>query len=145
MAHQSLEVIFNRESLMKVSDLLCEFKANHRKKDNIFRDLLRPAFVDSDSPVIPIEKWREIDSPARLRKKFTFVAVRDRNRFVEDVLSHETAIGHFSTIKVSKSFVIVSVKTSNVDVVTELDQEFARAVDDIYREIVYENDPNGRG
>jgi pterin-4a-carbinolamine dehydratase len=132
----ALSEVMSCETSMKMTQLLTELRQDIPRRSP-FRDLIRPI---ERLPIIAKEEWREIDSPTRLRKKFTFHDVTQRNQFVNEVMAYETGTGHHSTMKLTQSVVVISIKTAHVDAVTELDREYARSVDAIYQDIVYDHE-----
>lgn len=80
--------------------------------------------------------WEVHTDPERFSKKFKF---KTRNRltdFVTVVLDHEDKVQHHGEIRISHNEVDIDVYTHNVNRITELDQEYARSIDFIYRDVL---------
>lgn len=93
-------------------------------------------------PIIAVNKWMKVDG--KLRKKYDFSGVELRNRFVAALLDYEVEVGHNASILVEEDSVTVTVYTKDVDVVTELDKEYAAATDTSYKDVVYSRSDAGR-
>ena len=95
----------------------------------------------SEVPVIPVDKWKKVESPTRLRKTFKFMSQEDRNEFVRELLTYEDDTQHNATITVDEGEVTLDVRTKDVDQITELDKEYAKHADALYRDVVYKPAP----
>jgi len=93
-------------------------------------------------PVIAVNKWKTIDG--KLCKSYDFREVEQRNRFVSALLEHEASVGHHAVISIDELTVSLTVCTKDVDVVTELDKEYAAAADTTYKDVVYSRSDEGR-
>lgn len=91
--------------------------------------------VEGESPIIPANRW--IKSRGTLVKAFQFRLGSQRNNFVKQILDHEEEVGHHSIMQVKENEVIVTLSTRGVDVVTELDKEFAKWLDELFKDTVY--------
>lgn len=96
-------------------------------------------------PVVPMNKWNLLKEPARLSKTFLFRRPKDRSEFIKELLDYEDKVGHNADIRFSESEVTIEVYTKDVDKVTEVDKEYAKYSDEIYKEIVtmFKGDKNG--
>lgn len=88
-------------------------------------------------PIFVNHKWETVGSPKSLYKEFLFQNKETRARFVANVMTYEISIGHFAAMTIVENSVTLTVKTHKIDVVTELDREYARYVDLIFKDIVY--------
>jgi pterin-4a-carbinolamine dehydratase len=90
----------------------------------------------AQAPVVPMSRW-VLEDKKRLRKVYTFDDVKMRNEFARQVLSVEEVSGHASgEIYVVGMTVTVRVWTRETDALTELDREYAKTVDTIYKDVV---------
>ena len=80
--------------------------------------------------------WEIHTDPERFSKKFKFKTRQRLMDFVSEVLKLEDQMYHHGNIKISYDEVIIDVYTHNVNKITELDQEYARSVDFIYRDVL---------
>jgi pterin-4a-carbinolamine dehydratase len=120
---------------MRVSALHEVFIEKARRPMTFGRLPVKP--VENDLAIIPVEKWVKVDSPQRLRKKFKFRSQKMRNEFVKEIFDFELEKNHNATITVDEDFVVIELRTKNIDQITEIDKEFAKFVDELFKDIVY--------
>jgi pterin-4a-carbinolamine dehydratase len=109
-----------------------------------------PTVRPSNGPVVPkqredigvgyvavMSQWQSLDNPKRLVKKYNFMRTDWRTRFVNELMAYEDSVSHYGVLTVTEESVLVEVWTKNVDIVTELDKEYAIYADSLYRDIVY--------
>ena len=91
--------------------------------------------VKESVPLCPAqETWDIVSSPERLSRRFEF---SERSRlidFVREVMTHEDEINHHSMIRIEHLVVDIEVYTHDLNRVTNIDREFARMVDFIYKD-----------
>jgi len=92
----------------------------------------------ADVPVVATERWRKVENS--LVKKYQFRRPGDRERFLLGLLDYERKVNHNATIVVQADSVQVKVFTHDVDVVTELDKEYAAFADLLFKDVVYAPD-----
>lgn len=96
----------------------------------------RGLLTEQNLPVVPAKvRWEVLDGPERFVRRFEFADRRRLIDFVNDVLIFEDELEHHGELKVGAEAVDISVYTHTVEAITELDQEYVRAVDDIYRDV----------
>jgi pterin-4a-carbinolamine dehydratase len=93
--------------------------------------------VEGDVAIIPVEKWEKLKSPTRLRKSFKFFSQDARNRFVKKLFEYESDTQHNATITVDEGQVTLDIRTRDLDQITELDKEYAKFADLLFKDIVY--------
>ena len=90
-----------------------------------------------DVPVKPAAcSWEVYDSPERFSRTYTF---QDRKRlydFVNDLLMFEDNFGHHGAHRIEGKEVTVEVYTHEINRITELDQEYIKAADMIFRDVL---------
>lgn len=86
------------------------------------------------APIVPMNRWA-FEDKKRLRKRYEFSNVSDRNHFVFQLLQYEELKKHSADLLVSELFVEVSVQTKQVESVTDIDKEYAKMCDIIYKDI----------
>lgn len=91
--------------------------------------------VQAMIPVIAIDRWKE--TAGVLHKTYRFRRRADRDDFVIELLAYETHTEHCAQIKVDDGVVELVLMTKDVNRVTELDREYARYADVIFRNLVY--------
>ena len=115
----------------KLSNLLSEYFMHDRSVPKTFYGP-----VDED-PVRPISGMWEIHSdPERFSKRFKFDTRARMISFVNEVFDHEDKVRHHSEIRIDYTEVDISVYTHDVNRITELDKEFTKEVDKIYRDVL---------
>ena len=93
--------------------------------------------VEGDVAIVPTEKWKKVESPTRLRKTYRFRTQQQRNRFVSELFEYEEETNHNATITVDEGQVTLDVRTKDVDQVTEIDKEYAKFADVLFKDVVY--------
>lgn len=88
-----------------------------------------------DVPVIATDKWKKSENS--LIKTYKFISNELRNDFVRQLLIHEENVGHHATMTVQSETVTLTLKTHDVDQVTELDKEYAKHADELFKDVVY--------
>lgn len=91
--------------------------------------------TEAPLPVLPVERWREVDG--WLVKTYVFRRSDDRVRFVTDLLSYEQTQQHNAIITVYANEVGLRLRTEGVDRPTDLDKEYARYADVLFKDVVY--------
>ena len=86
-------------------------------------------------PVIAVDRWHEADGA--LRKTYRFRRVVDRTDFVVQLLAYEASVGHNAEIRIDENTVDLKLTTKDIDRVTEVDKEYARYADVLFRGLVY--------
>lgn len=95
-----------------------------------------------DAPVIATNKWVKIENS--LNKTYSFRLKEQKNDFVRQLLAHEEEVGHYAVINITRDDVALKLSTADVQKITELDKEYARWADELYKDIVYSLSYNGR-
>lgn len=88
-----------------------------------------------DVPVIAMNKWQKSDNS--LVKTYKFISNELRNDFVRQLLIHEEKVGHNATMTIQHETVSLTLRTHDIEQVTELDKEYAKAADELYKDVVY--------
>ena len=123
---------------MRVSDLHEVFIEKARRPMAFGKLPIKP--IENDLAILPVEKWAKVDSPQRLRKKFRFRSQELRNEFVKEIFDHEIEKKHNATLTVDEDFVVVELRTKDIDQITEVDKEFAKFLDELFKDIVYRSE-----
>ncbi len=88
-------------------------------------------------PVVPMEKWVLKGDPKKLVKTFRFRRPGDRNMMINALLEYEEEVKHNADMIIKEETIQVELLTKNVEQVTELDKEYAKYADDVFKDIVY--------
>lgn len=94
-----------------------------------------PGYINTkDMPIKSPEKmdWNYRKDPRRLSKMFKFSDESKFNAFMMDLLEHQAESGHHGRITIQYPQVKIEVWTHSLDDVTDVDIEWAMAVNDIY-------------
>jgi pterin-4a-carbinolamine dehydratase len=118
--------------MRRVSDLLeSYFREASPKK------LISEMHLPTEVPVQPyVCAWETHSDPERFARTYKFES-RDRLiDFLNEVLRFEDETGHHGTQRIDFDSVTIEVYTHTVNKITELDQEYTRAADHIYEDIL---------
>lgn len=92
--------------------------------------------VKSDTPIIATERWNKVDG--KLVKTFMFRELTMRDEFVRELFEYERKIGHSATIVIKGDKVKLFLVTDGPGHVTELDNEYSKYADELYKDVVYD-------
>ena len=89
-------------------------------------------------PVVPYKtEWRVVSDPERFIRRFEFDSRERLKDFVSDLMSLEDSLGHHGKLSIDNLNVDVEVYTHTVDCITELDQEYALAANQLYEDVLH--------
>jgi len=91
----------------------------------------------SGAAIIPVERWIIVDSPKRLHKSYKFISNDLRNMLIKDIFEYEKKVGHHAKITIEEYKITLDVYTKDIEQITELDKEYARFCDVLFKDIVY--------
>ena len=117
---------------MKMADLMSGYL---EKKES---GLLTEAKVSTSNLPVKAKKildWKVKDNPPRYVKKFTFKSHGNFLNFMIAVFQYENNVKHNAKITVGYPEVIFEVWTHTLNEITDMDKEYCREVDHIYREL----------
>jgi len=123
---------------MKISALMKEhIEKSHRAERAYSERLLPESFRHAQElPVLPTQNdWVVLAQPQRLHKVYGFESVQNRNLFIEEIAEAEEKHGHFAKITIEALDVTIEVWTHDLNMVTELDKEYARDCDIIFKDV----------
>jgi pterin-4a-carbinolamine dehydratase len=88
-------------------------------------------------PVIPKKKssWAKISDPNRMHRTYTFTSKKEYYLFLSAITAYEQDSDHGAKIICSYPEVTIEVYTHDVNDITELDLEYARDAEEIYRDV----------
>ena len=90
---------------------------------------------ESDVPLITSNKWTKNDNS--LVKTYSFRFKDQRNDFVRQILIYEEEVGHHAVINIREDSVTLVLQTRDVEQITELDKEYSKASDELFKDVVY--------
>lgn len=114
--------------------------------ESFLRDAERPLFNVNNMPVkprpdgrviIPTGRWESVDG--RLEKTFRFSSSHIRSEFVRELLDYETSVGHHAVMMLDEKSVMLKLFTRDQNKISELDKEYAKHADLVYRDVTYTN------
>jgi|SRR5579863_4212746 len=85
-------------------------------------------------PVVPMERWHEADGA--LYKTYCFREHFKRDQFVMALLTYEAEVQHNAQIRIDEGEVSLRIQTKTAERVTELDKEYARYADCVFKDLV---------
>jgi len=88
-----------------------------------------------ETPVIASEKW--VVKEKHSCKKYYFFSIKDRNLFMLELLTYEDKNGHYAKFVVAEDYISIALITKNINSITELDKEYAKYADLVYRDVSY--------
>ena len=92
--------------------------------------------AESNLPVKPDKfVWKVLKEPERFSRRFEFDERRRLIDFVNEILEFEDELKHHANITISHKFVDIEVNTKTIESITNLDQEYVRAVDQIFTDV----------
>lgn len=96
---------------------------------------------EAEAPLIATDRWKQVENA--LVKKFQFRREGDRDKFLLGVLDYERQVKHNALIVIEADKVLLKLHTHDVDRITELDKEYARFADVLFKDVVYSPDYHG--
>lgn len=112
---------------------LCEMMSDYFEETSCKKTVLKEAAM----PVSPhVCSWTVYDSPERFHREFTFSSQDQVIAFLSEILRYQKAVNHSGVQKVDDNKVQVEVYTHDINRITELDQEYIKQVDFIYRDVL---------
>jgi pterin-4a-carbinolamine dehydratase len=98
---------------------------------------LRGLVIQRDVPVVPKKatRWQKILSPNRLHATYAFSSKKEYYLFLVAAFSHERQVNHHAKIICDYPEITIEVYTHDVNDITELDLEYAREIEEIYKDV----------
>ncbi len=93
---------------------------------------------EGQPPILPAERWRNVNDA--LHKTYKFRRLVDRNQFVVSLLAYEQVVGHNAELVIAEQQINLKLQTKDINRITELDKEYARYADVLFKDIVYNNE-----
>jgi len=90
--------------------------------------------VVDTTPIMPSGHWKKVDGG--ISKVFKFPSYKEFRIFISQVLEYEESIQHSAHITMKDLTVKFFLITSDVNVVTGIDKEYARFIDSAYKDII---------
>ena len=95
--------------------------------------------IPQELPLQPVDisEWEIISNPRRFKRTFEFMHMPALRAFLNEIMDHQEEVGHHAKIILEQMKVTVEVYTHGVNDITELDQEYVQALDNIHKDIDY--------
>jgi len=127
--------------MKKVSGLMHEYLCEPSNRSMI-REIkeLSDTTVPEDLPITAKRggDWDMLDEPTqRLRKSFKFDDTFRLIAFINEVLEYQNEVNHDGKIIIEGDKVTISVYTHRTNLVTEIDMEYAKSVDEIHDDVMH--------
>jgi 4a-hydroxytetrahydrobiopterin dehydratase len=90
---------------------------------------------ETEAPIFPVDRWREVDGA--LYKTYTFRRMSDRTAFVMGLMAYEEQVDHSADIHIDHDTVDLRLHTKDIGKVTEIDKEYAKYADLLWKDLVY--------
>jgi len=85
-------------------------------------------------PIVAMNTWKK--SQETYVKKFEFRTQIHRNSFIKILLDYEDEVGHNAKMIINEGIVVLMLQTKDIEKITELDKEYAKYADAVYKDIV---------
>ena len=97
---------------------------------------------ESFVPIVPRKQseWVVKEDPNRLYRVYNFKSLSHQQNFVADLLDYEDEFKHNAQILIKGKTIEVSVYTHYLNDVTEMDREYAKVADEIYKDAYVTDD-----
>jgi len=117
--------------------LLTEVMSEYFADDTQDFNPLRGLTVQKHVPVVPRKafRWERVASPNRLHASFELKSDEEYSLFLAEIFAYERETRHRAKIVCDYPTVTIEIYTKDVNDITEIDLEYAREVDDIYRDV----------
>jgi len=120
--------------MKKIKDLMKEYIEINYEPIKSKQKLVK---VTKKVLLVPQNKWDLINNKT-LEKKFYFKSIEKRNSFIEKLFEYENKKNHHAIILISEDVVKVILSTKKLQIVTELDKEYASYADSIFSDLMTE-------
>lgn len=118
---------------MKLTKLNEQFITAARTPMTFGRLPINPSKVEL--PVIPVERWERKTNPNRLVKTYRFMNAAQRNVMLQLLFEYEDEREHRANFVLIDDKMTVELYTKNTDQITELDKEYAKYADELFKDI----------
>ena len=116
------------------------------KLSNLLREYFEPEKRSRSDQIIGLSikpplspacfDWEVHQDPERFSKRFKFDSRHRMTSFLNELMIYEDEVGHHGEQRINYDQIDISVYTHDVNRITELDKEYARDVDNIYRDVL---------
>lgn len=121
---------------MKRNTIYEEFIAQSQRQMDFGALPVKPK--EPEAPIFAVERWKEANGA--LYKTYRFRRMPDRDAFVVGLLAYEANVQHHAELRVEESQVDLRLQTKDIGKPTEIDKEYARYADVLFKDLVYRQD-----
>lgn len=89
--------------------------------------------LQPEVPIVAMERWRDVGGA--LEKVYRFREQNMRDEFVIALLSYESNVQHHADMRLREGEVQLNLQTKDTQKITELDKEYARYADILFKDI----------
>lgn len=107
----------------------------NKAREPMIKGALPISPVEEFLPVVPMNTWKKTDE--YYVKKFEFRLQVQRDMFIKVLLNYEADVGHHAKMVINEGLVVLMLQTKDVKNVTELDKEYAKHADAVYKDVVH--------
>jgi pterin-4a-carbinolamine dehydratase len=90
-------------------------------------------------PVVPMDRWILKDKKI-LVKTYRFRRPIDRNTMLKTLLAYEENVQHHAIMSLREDSLTIELMTKDVEKVTEIDKEYAKFADQVFKDVVMSPD-----
>jgi len=90
-------------------------------------------------PVVPMDRWILKDKKI-LVKTYRFRRPIDRNTMLKTLLAYEENVQHHAIMSLREDSLTIELTTKDVEKVTEIDKEYAKFADQVFKDVVMSPD-----
>ena len=104
---------------------------------NYFAEPNKALLTENRGLPVEISKsdWLVMKDPERFSRTYTFEKKKEQLQFfVTELLEYQERLGHHAKITIEDGKVTVEVYTHGIERITDIDKEFAREADEIYKD-----------
>ena len=125
--------MMSKKILMELMGSYLNYDQNQKHALPNFMPVSKP-----NCPIVPKEDtWERVSDPNRLMKKFNFNSFDEMAEFLDEVLKYQEDVKHHGRISIDYRDITVEVYTHDINDITELDLEYANALDQIRQDVEY--------
>jgi len=118
-------------------ELSSTLRQGHVKSPNSAQRIIQEASSPIEvRPRLAFE-WETLESPRRLAKTYEFDNRMKLKEFIRELMDYEDQVNHHASITVDYGKVSIEIFTHSINSVTELDYEYAKMADMIFRDVEF--------
>lgn len=116
--------------------MMGDYFDDREKTSRTYMNPSLPAITSLPIKPVSTSEWEVVTDPRRLHKKFEFNSHQIYVNFISELLLYEKATDHSAKLTCEYPSIVIEVYTHDVDDITELDQDYAKAADQIFDDVL---------